>query len=67
MLRYLRLYAYFLRFSFSRAMEFRVDFDISNIQGTDSVASMVVWEDGRMKKSDYRKFIIKTVDFALSN
>jgi len=43
-------------------------FDISHIQGTDKVASMVVWEDGRMKKSDYRKFIIKTVigndDFA---
>jgi excinuclease ABC subunit C len=36
-------------------------FDISNIQGTDSVASMVVWEEGRMKKSDYRKFLIKTV------
>jgi len=33
-------------------------FDISHIQGTDTVASMVVWEDGRMKKSDYRKFII---------
>src|SRR5580704_3928259 len=32
-------------------------FDISHIQGTDKVASMVVWEDGRMKKSDYRKFI----------
>jgi excinuclease ABC subunit C len=43
-------------------------FDISHIQGTDIVASMVVWEDGKMKKSDYRKFIIKTVigndDFA---
>ena len=43
-------------------------FDISHIQGTDKVASLVVWEDGRMKKSDYRKFIIKTVigndDFA---
>src|SRR5271157_1774180 len=43
-------------------------FDVSHIQGTDKVASMVVWEDGRMKKSDYRKFIIKTVigndDFA---
>ncbi len=37
-------------------------FDISHIQGTDQVASMVVWEDGRMKKSDYRKFIIKTVE-----
>jgi excinuclease ABC subunit C len=34
-------------------------FDISHIQGTDTVASMVVWEGGRMKKSDYRKFIIR--------
>jgi excinuclease ABC subunit C len=34
-------------------------FDISHIQGSDTVASMVVWEDGRMKKSDYRKFIIR--------
>ena len=43
-------------------------FDISHIQGTDIVASMVVWEDGQTKKSDYRKFIIKSVprndDFA---
>ncbi|MBI5281815.1 MAG: excinuclease ABC subunit UvrC [Candidatus Solibacter usitatus] len=37
-------------------------FDISHIQGTDQVASMVVWEDGRMKKSAYRKFIIRTVE-----
>jgi excinuclease ABC subunit C len=37
-------------------------FDISHIQGTDKVASMVVWEDGRMKKPDYRKFIIRTVE-----
>jgi excinuclease ABC subunit C len=37
-------------------------FDISHISGTDKVASMVVWEDGKMKKSDYRKFIIKTVE-----
>ncbi|PYY07006.1 MAG: excinuclease ABC subunit C [Acidobacteria bacterium] len=37
-------------------------FDISHIQGTETVASMVVWEDGQMKKSDYRKFIIKSVD-----
>jgi len=37
-------------------------FDISHIQGAETVASMVVWEDGQMKKSDYRKFIIKTVD-----
>lgn len=34
-------------------------FDISHIQGTDTVASMVVWENGRMKKGDYRKFIIR--------
>ncbi len=37
-------------------------FDISHIQGADTVASMVVWEDGAMKKSDYRKFQIKTVE-----
>jgi excinuclease ABC subunit C len=37
-------------------------FDISHIQGTDTVASMVVWENGRMKKSDYRKFIIRGVE-----
>jgi excinuclease ABC subunit C len=36
-------------------------FDISNLQGSDVVASMVVWEDGRMKKSDYRRFIIQSV------
>jgi excinuclease ABC subunit C len=34
-------------------------FDISHMQGTDTVASMVVWENGKMKKSDYRKFIIR--------
>jgi excinuclease ABC subunit C len=34
-------------------------FDISHIQGSDTVASMVVWENGRIKKSDYRKFIIR--------
>jgi excinuclease ABC subunit C len=43
-------------------------FDISHIQGAETVASMVVWEDGQMKKSDYRKFIIRDVigvdDFA---
>jgi excinuclease ABC subunit C len=43
-------------------------FDVSHIQGTDIVASMVVCENGQMKKSDYRKFIVKTVpqndDFA---
>src|SRR5450432_1556210 len=43
-------------------------FDISHIQGAETVASMVVWEDGKMNKSEYRKFIVKTVtgvdDFA---
>jgi len=43
-------------------------FDVSHTQGSDIVASMVVWENGRMKKSDYRKFIIRSVpqndDFA---
>jgi excinuclease ABC subunit C len=43
-------------------------FDISHIQGSDTVASLVVWEKGRLKKSDYRKFIIRGVagndDFA---
>ncbi|MBI4535742.1 MAG: excinuclease ABC subunit C, partial [Ignavibacteriae bacterium] len=37
-------------------------FDISNIQGSDSVASMVVFVDGKPKKSEYRKFKIKSVD-----
>ncbi|TAN57401.1 excinuclease ABC subunit UvrC [Patescibacteria group bacterium] len=36
-------------------------YDISNIQGTDAVGSMVVFENGRPKKSDYRRFIIKTI------
>ena len=36
-------------------------FDISNLQGTDIVASMVVWRDGAMAKSDYRRFIIRSV------
>ncbi|MGB9664094.1 MAG: excinuclease ABC subunit UvrC [Ignavibacteria bacterium] len=43
-------------------------FDISTFQGTDTVASLVVFENGKPKKSDYRKFIIKTItgqdDFA---
>jgi excinuclease ABC subunit C len=34
-------------------------FDISNIQGADVVASMVVFEDGRPRKSDYRKFRVR--------
>jgi excinuclease ABC subunit C len=43
-------------------------FDISHIQGAETVASMVVWEDGKMNKSEYRKFIVRDVrgvdDFA---
>ena len=43
-------------------------FDVSHIHGADTVASLVVWEQGRMKKADYRKFIIRTAqpgdDFA---
>ncbi|HYL99783.1 MAG TPA: excinuclease ABC subunit UvrC, partial [Blastocatellia bacterium] len=37
-------------------------FDISNIQGAENVASMVVCEDGVMKKSDYRKFKVRSVE-----
>ncbi|MGH9534616.1 MAG: excinuclease ABC subunit UvrC [Terriglobales bacterium] len=36
-------------------------FDISHFQGADTVASLVVWEEGRMKKADYRHFIIRGV------
>ena len=36
-------------------------YDISNIQGVDSVGSMIVFEDGKAKNSDYRRFRIKTV------
>jgi excinuclease ABC subunit C len=48
---------------------FRIEcFDISNLQGADSVASMVVWEGGKPRKSDYRTFTIRSVsgpdDFA---
>jgi excinuclease ABC subunit C len=37
-------------------------YDISTIQGTNTVASMVVFEDGLPKKSDYRRFKIRTLD-----
>jgi excinuclease ABC subunit C len=37
-------------------------FDISHIQGAETVASMVAWEEGKMKNADYRKFIIRTVE-----
>jgi excinuclease ABC subunit C len=43
-------------------------FDISHIQGAETVASMVVWEEGQMNKQEYRKFIVRSVqgvdDFA---
>ena len=37
-------------------------YDISNLQGTEVVASMVVFEDGLARKSEYRRFVIKGVD-----
>ena len=37
-------------------------FDISHIQGAETVGSMVVWQDGGMRNSEYRKFIIRSVD-----
>jgi excinuclease ABC subunit C len=44
------------------SMPFRIEaYDISNIQGVDSVGSMIVFEDGKAKNSDYRRFRIKTV------
>jgi excinuclease ABC subunit C len=44
-------------------MPYRIEaFDISNIQGTDPVASMVVFEGGKPKNKDYRRFKIKTVE-----
>ena len=39
-------------------------YDISNLQGTEVVASMVVFEDGLARKSEYRRFVIKGVDGA---
>ena len=39
-------------------------FDISTIQGSETVASMVVCEDGRMRRSDYRKFRIRGLELA---
>ena len=41
----------------------RIDcFDISHIQGAETVASMVVWQDGKMNNPEYRRFIIRTVE-----
>src|SRR5207248_10740028 len=42
-------------------------FDISTIQGSETVASMVVCEDGRMRKSDYRKYRISPANHAGSD
>ncbi|EYE88608.1 excinuclease ABC subunit C [Fervidicella metallireducens AeB] len=43
-------------------LPFRIEaFDISNIQGTDPVGSMIVFESGKPKNKDYRRFKIKTV------
>jgi excinuclease ABC subunit C len=39
-------------------------FDISHFQGGETVASLVVWEEGRMRKSDYRTFNIRGLDQA---
>jgi len=37
-------------------------FDVSNLQGTETVASLVVWEEGKMRKSEYRTFNIRGLD-----
>ena len=42
-------------------------FDISHIQGTDTVASLVVFVDGKPKKSEYRKFIIRSEQVSAGN
>ena len=39
-------------------------YDISNIQGTEQVGSMVVWENGSMKKDDYKRYKIRTLEGA---
>ena len=39
-------------------------YDISNIQGTEQVGSMVVWENGGLKRDDYKRFRIRTLDGA---
>jgi excinuclease ABC subunit C len=45
------------------ALPVRIEcFDISNLMGTNTVASMVVFEGGAPKKADYRRFTIKTVE-----
>ncbi|MBI4053915.1 MAG: excinuclease ABC subunit UvrC [Candidatus Doudnabacteria bacterium] len=50
------------KFKLSR-LPLRIEcFDVSNIQGTEPVGSMVVFENGRPKKTDYRRFAVKTLD-----
>jgi excinuclease ABC subunit C len=39
-------------------------FDISTIQGSDTVASLVVWQDGEMRKDEYKRFKIRSVEGA---
>ena len=48
----------------SRSIRRIESFDISNFQGTDSVAGMVVFEDGNLHRKDYRTFNIRTVEGA---
>ena len=44
-------------------MPLRIEcYDVSNLQGTEVVASMVVFEDGLARKSEYRRFVIRSVD-----
>ena len=44
-------------------MPLRIEcYDVSNLQGTEVVASMVVFEDGLARKSEYRRFVIRGVD-----
>ena len=50
-----------------RAPERIESFDISHLQGSETVASMVVWEKGKLRKSDYRKFIVKGAKEAPAN
>ena len=37
-------------------------FDVSHLQGSETVASMVVFEDGMARKSEYRRFVVRTVE-----
>ncbi len=51
-----------LRYKLKHKKDFRIEFyDISNISGKEAVGSMVVWEGDGFKRSDYRKFTIRTI------